>query len=103
MRKRITATKENRLFLAGVFGVTERCVFNALSGKTDSEMARKIRKAAMERGAREVSVYEDDEIIYDADGYLRQYFTNGCKYSLKSGPVSHSKMGHPRERTKLLK
>ena len=26
-----------------------------------------------------------------------------CKYSLKSGPVSHSKMGHPRERTKLLK
>lgn len=32
MRKRITATKENRLFLAGVFGVTERCVFNALSG-----------------------------------------------------------------------
>ena len=27
----------------------------------------------------------------------------GCKYSLKSGPVSHSKMGHPRERTKLLK
>lgn len=26
-----------------------------------------------------------------------------CKYSLKSGPVSHSKMGHPRERTKLIK
>ena len=28
---------------------------------------------------------------------------NECKYSLKSGPVSHSKMGHPRERTKLIK
>ena len=26
-----------------------------------------------------------------------------CIYSLKSGPVSHSKMGHPRERTKLIK
>lgn len=26
-----------------------------------------------------------------------------CKYSLKSGPVSHSKMGHPREHAKLIK
>lgn len=26
-----------------------------------------------------------------------------CIYSLKSEPVSHSKMGHPRERTKLIK
>ena len=39
-------------------------------------------------------------------GYLFQTSTRSgvqCKYSLKSGPVSHSKMGHPRERTKLLK
>ncbi|MBO5244270.1 MAG: hypothetical protein J6B36_08650 [Muribaculaceae bacterium] len=26
-----------------------------------------------------------------------------CKYSLKSGPVAHSKMGHPREYAKLIK
>ena len=39
-------------------------------------------------------LHDDANVIID--GYE-------CKYSLKSGPVSHSKMGHLRERTKLLK
>ena len=36
-------------------------------------------------------------------GKIQDYSAVDCKYSLKSGPVSHSKMGHPRERTKLIK
>ena len=29
--------------------------------------------------------------------------SDDCKYSFKSGPVAHSKMGHPREYAKLIK
>lgn len=55
-----------------------------------------------------VEAYNEDEAsnkaaaqVGNAD-YTMVYSYN-CIYSLKSGPVSHSKMGHPRERTKLIK
>ena len=36
-------------------------------------------------------------------GIILQDSPLDCKYSLKSGPVAHSKMGHPREYAKLIK
>lgn len=49
---RIIATKRGEIKKLGqMFGVTTRTVNNALSGRTDSAKNRRIRKAALERGA----------------------------------------------------
>ena len=53
MKKYIHITKEDRMFIMKALGVTERTVFNAIrfdSKRGDTELARKIRKLAMERG-----------------------------------------------------
>ena len=39
--------------------------------------ARKIRKAAQERGGILMAVCPMMETMHDADGYMRQYFPNG--------------------------
>lgn len=85
MKKMITATKENRRFLAKKFNVTERMVYKALSGGSDSELARKIRHTALQRGAQEVEMYDEFETWYDYDGYIRQYFQNGAMLEIKKG------------------
>lgn len=36
--------------LAKLYNVTVRCIYNALENKTDSALAKNIRKAAIERG-----------------------------------------------------
>lgn len=81
MEKYITATKEDREFLAKAFKVTERTVFYALRfdesrGKT--EIARRIRKAAMERGGVVMNTLPEVETMHDRDGYMRQYLPNGA-------------------------
>lgn len=50
MKKYIHVKKEDREFLAKVFGITPRMVFNAVHFESDSELARKVRKLAMDRG-----------------------------------------------------
>ena len=63
------------------FKVTERTVFNAIRfdeerGSTD--LAKRIRKLAMERGGIVMTVIPEVETIFDADNYMRQYFHNGA-------------------------
>ena len=47
----------------------------------------------------------DDDSITNLRAAIRSagFHIRNCKYSLKSGPVAHSKMGHPREYAKLIK
>ncbi len=79
MKKYIHIKKEDREFIAKAFGITERSVFNAISfddrrGGTD--LAKKIRKLAMDRGGIVMVEIPEIETLHDADGYMRQYLPN---------------------------
>ena len=80
MEKYIHTQKADREFLMKAFGVTAKTVFNALHfdeqrGHTD--LAKKIRKIAMDRGGIVMTVSPEVETLHDSDGYMRQYLPNG--------------------------
>ena len=80
MEKYIAVTKETREYLRKLFKTTDVTVWRALyfdkrAGNTLT--ARKIRKAAQERGGILMAVCPMMETMHDADGYMRQYFPNG--------------------------
>lgn len=82
MEKYIHTQKADREFLMKAFGVTAKTVFNALHfdeqrGHTD--LAKKIRKIAMDRGGIVMTVSPEVETLHDSDGYMRQYFPNGAE------------------------
>ena len=90
MKKYIHITKEDRMFIMKALGVTERTVFNAIrfdSKRGDTELARKIRKLAMERGGIVMVEIPELECLYDADGYMRQYLPNNTilEFSFENG------------------
>ena len=90
MKKFIHITKEARMFILKALGVTERTVFNAIrfdSKRGDTELARKIRKLAMERGGIVMVEIPEIECLFDADGYMRQYLPNNTilEFSFENG------------------
>lgn len=93
MERRIAVTQENREFLAKTFNCTKRMVLMALVYERNSELAKKIRKVAKERGGQEVVVAGAFETFHDADGVMRQYFENGAMIELDKrtgkGTVTH--------------
>lgn len=78
MEKRIDVTKENRVFLATTFKVTDRMVWKALTFEGDSDLAKRIRKLALKRGGIVINTLPEIETLHDSDGYMRQYFPNGA-------------------------
>ena len=66
-------------YLAKLFGVSHVMVWKALAFESDTDVAKKIRKAALERGARHVVELPFFETIHDSDGYMRQQFPNGAE------------------------
>lgn len=81
MKKYIHVTKENREGLVRIFGVSDRMVWNALTfdaAKGGSDLAKRIRKAALERGGIVMVEVPEVETLHDADGYIRQYLPNGA-------------------------
>ena len=90
MKKYIHITKEDRMSIMKALGVTERTVFNAIrfdSKRGDTELARKIRKLAMERGGIVMVEIPEIECLFDADGYMRQYLPNNTilEFSFENG------------------
>ena len=80
MKKVITVTRSQREFLAKAFGVTKEMVSYALNFhpvKGQSELAKKIRCLAVQRGGFELVTAPTSEVVHDADGVMRQYFENG--------------------------
>lgn len=61
MKKVIMAHGE-RVQLAALFGVSTVTVRNALKFKWDSDLAKKIRKAAIERGGAEVDILTNQNL-----------------------------------------
>jgi hypothetical protein len=82
MKKRLTATKEQRAFLAKAFNCTERTVCRALAYESTTEVSEKIRQLAAQRGCKEICVSDTVETFHDSDNIIRQYFPNGAKLEL---------------------
>lgn len=79
MKKYIHIKREDREFIAKAFGITERSVFNAIrfdDRRGETELARKVRKLAMERGGIVMVEIPEIETLHDADGYMRHYLPN---------------------------
>lgn len=79
-KRYIHIKKEDREFIMKAFKVTERTVFNAIrfdEKRGNSDLAKRIRKLAMERGGIVMTVIPDIETLFDSDRYMRQYLPNG--------------------------
>ena len=80
MKRYIHIKKEDREFIMASLKVTERMVYYALrfeGERGNTDLARKIRKLAMERGGIIMIVIPEIETLYDSDDYMRQYLPNG--------------------------
>jgi hypothetical protein len=77
MKKQVTVTKENREFLEKAFKVSSVMIWKALTFESDTDLARRIRKLAVERGGIEMCFCPVLETMRDSDGYMRQYLPNG--------------------------
>ena len=80
MKRVITVTRSQREFLAKAFGVTKEMVSYALNFhpvKGQSDLAKKIRSLAVQRGGFELVTAPASEVVHDADGVFKKYFENG--------------------------
>lgn len=80
MKKVISVTREQRDFLIKAFGVTKTMVSYALNYHPqwgNSELAKKIRSLARQRGGFELVTAPASEVVYDYDGVFKQFFENG--------------------------
>ena len=90
MKKYIHIQKVDREFIAKLFGITERTIFNAIHFKDMSEgneLAKKIRKVALERGGIVMVEAPEWEVLHDADGYIRYYNGDVLLEFSKTEPV----------------
>ncbi|SES88503.1 hypothetical protein [Prevotella sp. kh1p2] len=90
MKKYIHIQKADRKFLAEAFEVTERTIFNAthfedLNEGTD--LMKKIRSLALQRGGIVMVKVPEMETLHDADGYMRQYLGDVMLEFSKKEPV----------------
>lgn len=76
MKKYIHVTKEVRERLLKTFGTSSVMLWKALFFESDSELARKIRKAAFENYGILMNDLPAMETFHDYDGYMRQYLPN---------------------------
>lgn len=79
-RGRIVIKKDGNegSYLAKLFRVTRVMVWKALSFESDTDLAKKIRKAAIERGAQHVVELPIFETIHDSEGRMTQTFPGGA-------------------------
>lgn len=85
MKRYIHIAREDREFIEKAFGVSGRMVYNALTfdaKKGNSDLARRIRKIAMDRGGVVMVETPEVETLHDYDGVISQYFPNGAKLEL---------------------
>ncbi len=94
MKQYIHVTKETRQKLMKIFGCTERMVLYALQfddKRGNSDLAKKIRKAAYEYHGILMNVIPAIETLHDHDNYMRQYLPNGAM--LEIGKTEATKGG----------
>ena len=79
MKKFIQLSREDRDFIAKAFGITDRMVNKGIYYESDSELAKKIRTLALQRGGVIMNVVPEVETIHDAGGFMKQRFANGMQ------------------------
>lgn len=80
MKRYIHIMKADREFIMSAFGVTGKTVQNALrfdEERGNTDLAKRIRKLAMDRGGIVMAVNPEVETLFDSDDYMRQYLPNG--------------------------
>ena len=80
MKKVISVTRKDRDFLMKAFDVSSQMVSYALNfakPQGESDLAKKIRRLAMQRGGFVMVCAPASEVVHDAEGMMRQYFDNG--------------------------
>lgn len=90
MKKYIHIKKEDREFIMRAFGISEKSVFNAIrfdDRRGGTDLAKKVRKLAMDRGGIVMVEVPEMETLHDADGYMRQYLPNNTllEFSFEDG------------------
>lgn len=85
MKRYIHVKKEDRVFIAEAFGITEKSVFNALTydaKRGNTELAKRVRKLAMDRGGIIMVEAPEGEVFHDSDNYMREYLPGGVLIEL---------------------
>ncbi len=80
MKRVISVTKSQREFLRKAFGVSEQMVSWALNyhpQKGQSELAKRIRSLAVQRGGCVMVCAPESEVVHDGENMMRQHFENG--------------------------
>lgn len=83
MKKKIEVSKDVRLFIQKVFGVTDVMIWKALTFESESELSRRIRHLATERGGRTMLTLPEDEVFYTHDGRMIRTLRNGRMIEIK--------------------
>ena len=78
IKRQIEVSKEVRENIEKVFGCSRMSVWRALSFTDHSEMSKRIRVYAIKNGGVTLITAPECETIHDANGYMRQWFTNGA-------------------------
>ncbi len=76
VKKQIEVSKQVRDMLVRTFNTTTVSVWRALSYRDNSPKSQRIRCAAEQNGGVLLLLTPAMETIYDAQGYMRQYFPN---------------------------
>lgn len=90
MKRYIHMKKEDREFIAKAFDTTRRTVFTATHFENmyeGSELSKKIRTLALQRGGIVMVEAPEIETLHDADGYMRQYIGDVLLEFSKTEPV----------------
>lgn len=83
MRKVISVTREQKDFLMKAFGVSGQMVWLALTydeKRGNSELARRIRSLALQRGGVALVTLPMSEVIHNSDATMVQWFGNGMMW-----------------------
>lgn len=82
MEKRIELPVDAQKSICAAFGITDRMVRYSLSYDRDTDLAKRVRKLALQKGGRVVYTLPEMETMHDADGMIRQYLPGGITIEL---------------------
>ena len=78
IKRQIEVSKEVRENIEKVFNCTRMSVWRALNYESESEQSKRIRVYAKKNGGVTLITAPEYETIYDAAGFMRQWFSNGA-------------------------
>lgn len=100
---KIEVSQEVREKIMNTFGVSNQTVTNALNysggSRSESDLAKRIRKMAMENGGQRMAYWPECETIHDeVNGTMVQTFSNGAVLTIdkQTGDVKVEYMGKTR-------